>query len=182
MATVDLLLHPVRLRILQTFLGGRELTTAQLATEMGDIPTGRIYRHVTLLANAGVLVVTSEQRVRGTIERTYGLRLDQATLDPTKLSKMSRDDHLQAFAAFAAGLLASFERYLASGEPNLKRDGVSYSMNALWLSNDEYDDFLRDVADIVALRIKLTPRAERKRRLIASAFMPLPSKSEDSNG
>ncbi len=181
MTTVDLLLHPVRLRILQAFLGGRELTTAQLAVEMGDIPTGRIYRHVTLLANAGVLIVKSEQRVRGAVERAYGLGLT-TTVSPSELGQMSRDEHLQAFTVFVAGLLASYERYLESGKPDLERDGVSYSMNAFWLSDEEYTDFLKDVGKIVAPRTKLKQTVERKRRLVASVFMPLLNPKEGSNG
>lgn len=177
MNTTDLLLHPVRIRILQAFLGGRELTTAKLAVEMGDIPPGRIYRHVTLLADAGVLEVKSEKRVRGAVERSYGLG-SRLRPDAAELRKMSREDHLQAFAAFMAGLLASYERYLDSGKPDLARDGVGYSMNALWLSDDEYADFVRDVAAVVKARAEFKQTAERKRRLVASVFMPLLNNKE----
>src|SRR5580658_3975046 len=50
MASADLLLHPVRLRIIKAFLGERALTTAQLAAELDDVPPGSLYRHVALLA------------------------------------------------------------------------------------------------------------------------------------
>ncbi|HEY2693839.1 MAG TPA: helix-turn-helix domain-containing protein, partial [Pseudonocardiaceae bacterium] len=67
MATADLLLHPVRLRIVKAFLGDRVLTTAQLAAELDDVPPGSVYRHVGLLTKAGVLHVVAERRVRGTV-------------------------------------------------------------------------------------------------------------------
>ena len=54
MARANLLLHPVRLRILKAFVGDRALTTGQLAAEMPDIPAGTLYRHVERLADAGV--------------------------------------------------------------------------------------------------------------------------------
>lgn len=180
MKMTDLLLHPVRIRILQAFLGERELTTAQLAAEMGDIPPGRIYRHVTLLADAGVLEVKSERRVRGAVERSYGLGI-KTKPDVAEIKKMTRDEHLQAFTAYVTGLLASYERYLDSDKPDLVRDGVGYSMNALWLSDDEYADFVKDIAAVVTKRTKNKPTAERKRRLIASAFMPLLNNKEGSN-
>ncbi len=44
MASADLLLHPVRLRIVKAFLGDRALTTTQLAAELDDVPAGSIYR------------------------------------------------------------------------------------------------------------------------------------------
>ena len=37
-SSADLLLHPVRLRIVQAFLGDRALTTSQLSAELSDIP------------------------------------------------------------------------------------------------------------------------------------------------
>ena len=40
MATADLLLHPVRLRIVKAFLNDRALTTSQLAAEIDDVPAG----------------------------------------------------------------------------------------------------------------------------------------------
>ena len=75
MASADLLLHPVRLRIVKAFLGERALTTGQLAEELEDVPSGSLYRHVALLVKAGVLQVVAERRVRGAVERTYMLRL-----------------------------------------------------------------------------------------------------------
>jgi len=35
-ANADLLLHPIRLRIVKAFLGDRALTTSQLAAELGS--------------------------------------------------------------------------------------------------------------------------------------------------
>lgn len=173
MTSVDLLLHPVRLRMVQAFLGGRELTTADLATELADVPASGLYRHLALLTEAGVLSVVSERRVRGAVERRYALRLENAWLRGEDFVGLSREEHAQAFATFVAGLLASYERYLADGQPDLVRDGVSYSMNALWLDDDEYLQFLREIAAVVAPRGQLGPAPGRRRRLVASAFMPL---------
>jgi DNA-binding transcriptional ArsR family regulator len=179
MTSVNLLLHPVRLRIVQTFLGGRELTTAQVATELADVPASGLYRHLALLTDAGVLSVVSERRVRGAVERRYALRLENAWLRGDDVAELSREEHAQAFATFVAGLLASYERYLAEGQPDLVRDGVSYSMNALWLDDEEYLQFLREIAAVVAPRGKLGPAAGRRRRLVASAFMPLAGKHDN---
>jgi Helix-turn-helix domain len=177
-ATVDLLLHPVRLRLVQAFLGGRELTTAQLAAELADVSAAQLYRHISLLLDAEVLNVVGERRVRGAVERTLALRLERTRIEPDDLARLSRDEHLQAFATFSAGLLAAYERYLNSGEPDLVRDGVSYSMNALWLSDQEYADLLADVARIIAPRAEFRPGPGRRRRLVASAFIPVPEQTE----
>ncbi len=73
MASADLLLHPVRLRVVQAFLGDRVLTTADLRAELTDVPAATLYRHVGVLAEAGVLAVVGERKVRGAAERSYRL-------------------------------------------------------------------------------------------------------------
>ena len=97
MASADLLLHPVRLRIVKAFLGERALTTSQLAEELKDVPSGSLYRHVALLVKAGVLQVVAERRVRGAVERTYMLRLFAARIGPGEAGAMTAERHGQAF-------------------------------------------------------------------------------------
>ncbi len=172
MASPDLLLHPVRLRILRAFLGDRSLTTGELAAELADIPAASLYRHVARLVDAGVLVVVAERRVRGAVERTYELRLAAARVGPDELREVSADDHRQAFLAYVAGLLGDFDRYLARGDVDLVRDGVTYSLIALWLDDREYADLhARINAMLEPLRAN-RPAPGRRRRMIGSVFLP----------
>jgi hypothetical protein len=172
MATADLLLHPVRLRIVQAFLGDRALTTSALGAELADIPAASLYRHVARLVDAGVLAVVAERRVRGTLERTYVLRLSAASIGPDQLATMSTDDHRQAFTAFVAGLLGDFDRYLARGDVDLPRDGVSYRIAGLWLDDAEFSELLRELARVLAPRLAKAPRRGRKRRILGSVLLP----------
>ncbi len=177
MTTLDVLLHPVRLRILQTFLGGRHLTPAQIAAEMGDVPVARLYRHINLLVEASVIEVVAERQARGATERTYALRGTRAVPSPDESRPMSREDHMHAFTAFVAALLASYDQYLSNGNPEPARDGVGYSMNALWLTDTEYATFLSDITRTIAPLTQHRPGPGRTRRLVASAFMPMPTRS-----
>ena len=174
MASLDLLLHPVRLRIIQAFLGDRALTTGQIALELPDVPAGSLYRHVALLTKAGVLQVVAERQVRGSIERTYTMRQAAARLGVTEAAAMSPAEHRQAFAAFVAGLLGDFDRYLASGNPDLARDGAGYSLNAMWLTDAEFGEFIRDLVAVLEPRFANPPAKGRKRRIVASVFVPGP--------
>jgi DNA-binding transcriptional ArsR family regulator len=172
-STADLVLHPVRLRILQAFLGGRHLTTGDLARELPDVAQAGLYRHVSRLTEGGVLEVVSERQVRGAVERTYALRQENAWVDADAFAALGREGQSVAFATFAAALMAAYDGYLTAGGTDPVRDGVSYSMNALWLSDEEHLDFLRDVAKLVAPRAANGPAEGRRRRLAASAFFPL---------
>ncbi len=182
MASADLLLHPVRLRIVKAFLGDRALTTAQLAQELADVPPGSLYRHVALLTKAGVLQVVAERRVRGTVERTYTLRAFAARIQPGEASAMTVDEHAHAFMAYVAGLLADFDRYLAAGPPDPARDGADYRVAAMWLTDTEFGDFLREFAAIAQPRLANGPGKGRKRRMLYTVLLPGPEQAAGDGG
>jgi DNA-binding transcriptional ArsR family regulator len=169
--TADLLLHPVRLRILQAFLGNRTLTTAELGAELDDVPTASLYRHVGVLLDAGVLAVGEERKVRGAVERRYRLVTEAASAD---VSGMSADDHRRAFATFVAALLADFDRYLerAGGDPDPVADGVGYRQAGLWLDDEELAGLLADLRGVVSARVALPQREGRRRRILSTVLMP----------
>ncbi|MFJ9370756.1 helix-turn-helix domain-containing protein [Nocardia sp. NPDC101769] len=172
MESVELLLHPVRLRIMQAFLGDRTLTTSELNAELDDVPPGSLYRHVAKLVTAGVLDVVTERRVRGTVERTYRLRLSAAQITPDQLDTMSPEDHRRALMGFVAGLMADFDRYLDGGDIDYLRDGVGYRMAGLWLDDAEFADFVRDLGRVVAPRLANAPAPGRRRRILRTILIP----------
>ncbi|QIZ98900.1 helix-turn-helix domain-containing protein [Leifsonia sp. PS1209] len=172
MNSSELLLHPVRLRIVQAFLGDRTLTTAQLAEELSDVPTATLYRHVSLLSNAGVLEVVSERRVRGGVERTLALRVDAARVTPDELATLSTEQHAAMFRAYIAHLLTAFDEYLAAGAPDLVADGAGYSMSGLWLSDAEFAELGAELGQVFASRIGNTPTDDRRLRMFASVVIP----------
>lgn len=169
MATLDLLLHPVRLRILRTFLDGHPATTAQLRERLPDIPHATMYRHVAALVTAGVLEVLDEKRIRGTVERTYQLSWHGAELDRTA---MTTDDHRRTFTAFVGGLLADFDHYLAREPVDPAADGVTYQQAALWLTDAEMAELLADVRAAVTARLGRDPDQNRTRRMISLVAVP----------
>jgi Helix-turn-helix domain len=174
MTSADLILHPLRLRIVQAFLGDRALTTTQLRSELDDVPAASLYRHVGRLVEAGVLAVVAERRVRGAVERTYALRASAATITMDELAKMSSEEHRQAFLAFVAGLISDFDRYLERDQVDLLRDGVSYRLMGLWLADHELVELSRDLFAVLQPRLANAPRRGRKRRILATVLLPGP--------
>ena len=172
MASADLLLHPVRLRIVEAFLGDRALTTSQLRSELPDVAPASLYRHVARLVAGGVLAVVAERRVRGALERTYVLRVSAASVDLDEVAAMSADDHRRMFIAFVAGLLGEFDRYLERGDVDLLRDGVSYRLAGMWLDDAEFAQLMRELALVLQPRLASGPRSGRRRRILGSVLLP----------
>jgi hypothetical protein len=170
--SAELLLHPVRLRIVQAFLGERALTTTALRAELPDVPPASLYRHVARLVDRGVLSVVAERRVRGALERTYILRAAAARIGADEVAKMTVDEHRQAFLAFVAGLIGDAERYLARPDVDPLRDGASYNLAGLWLDDVELMEFARELHTVVQPRLANGPRPGRTRRILATVLLP----------
>lgn len=127
MPAPDVLLHPVRMRIVQVLLDGATMTARQLRQELPDIPSASLYRHIATLADAGVLEVAHQKRVRGAVERGFRLHLPNAAVTAEDARQLSRDDHRRAFTAFCTMLMADFDRYLATPEADVVDDGVGFT-------------------------------------------------------
>jgi hypothetical protein len=186
MTSADLLLHPVRLRIVQAFLGDRALTTGALAAELADVPPATLYRHVARLVDAGVLQVVRQQPVRGAVERTYVLRASAALITADQVAAMSVDEMRQAFIAFVAGLLGDVDRYLAGDDVDPIRDQANFRLAGLWLDDAEFATLLRDLMRVLQPAAANPPRPGRKRRILATVLLPgdeaapAPENPEDS--
>ena len=181
MASADLLLHPLRLRIVQTFLGDRQLTTGQLLAEIDGVPPATLYRQVATLARAGVLMVVGERQIRGTVERTYALSLQDAQLTDEDLENMTPEDHRHAFMAFFAGLLADVDRYIDSGDVDLVRDGAGYRTVGLWLTRDELTDMVTEIGAAVRARSGNRAAPGRVRRMLTTVLIPAPAPAEPAD-
>ena len=177
MASAELLLHPVRLRVVQAFLGDRMLTTSDLRSELPDVPAATLYRHVGTLADAGVLVVVGERKVRGAAERSYRLDLAAASVATEDAAAMTADQHRGAFTTFAAVLMADVDRYVTraaadGATPDLARDRVGYRQAAVWVTDEEFDQMVAELGAVVRARMANRPEGGRRRRLVTTVHLP----------
>ena len=167
----DLLLHPIRLRIVQA-LANQPLTPGQLQAVLTEIPQATLYRHITRLEDGGLIEVTSERKVRGTTERTFSIVDDAVSLGTPDLLNADRDEHLRYFSTFLGTLVADFAAYLDGGEPDLEADRVGYRQAPLWLSDAELDELLAELRQAIGARLRNEPDPGRRRRLITTVVMP----------
>lgn len=172
MASADVLLHPVRLRIVQSLLGDRELTTADLAAELPDIPPATLYRHIAVLVEAGVLSVVGQRRIRGAVERRYGLNPANASVGRDDLAAMSPEQLRTSFAVFAASLLAGFDAYLAGPDVDRAGEVLGFRTAAIHLSEGDVAEFTDRLRQ--AVEPWLAPRPGAQRHLFSTVLTPAP--------
>jgi DNA-binding transcriptional ArsR family regulator len=170
--SLDLLVHPVRLRIVFAMSGGQTRTTSDLCARLPGVPKTSVYRHVGLLADAGVLEVAAEQRVRGAVERHYRLRRGRAAIGADVAAAMSLDDHRRAFAAGMAAVLAEFNAYLDRGGADPTADQVGYRQGVLWLSPDERTKMIDGLRSVIRTVVNNEPTPDRSPHLMTAIFFP----------
>jgi hypothetical protein len=171
--TVELLLHPVRIRVVHAFTGGRTLTTAELGERLPDVPKTSLYRHVGLLAAAGLLEVAGEQRVHGAVERSYRLNRARTRISPQEVAAMTLDDHRNGFAAAMAALLADFNAYIARPGADPAADMVGYVQVPLWLSPEELTAMAAQVRAMLTSMMDNEPAPGRRLYLLSPILFPI---------
>ncbi|MFI7338188.1 helix-turn-helix domain-containing protein [Streptomyces sp. NPDC050085] len=172
MDSVDLLLHPVRLRLVHALSGERALTTSQLCALLPDVSKATVYRHVGLLADGGLLEVEGEQRVRGAVERRYRLRRERAAIDAKTAAAVPPEEHRKVFAVAMATLLAEFNAYLDRPGADPAADLVGYRQHAMWLSPDELASLIGELREVLVRHITNDPTPDRSRYLISPILFP----------
>lgn len=170
---VELLVHPVRLRIVHAMTGGRALTTAELRARMPDVSKATLYRHVGLLAEGGVLEVEAEQRVRGAVERRYRLHRERAVIDADTAASVSPEDHRQVFAIAMATLISEFNAYLDREHADPAADLVGYRQHAVWLTRQELVDLIGELRAVIAPRLAGPPTPDRTPYLLSPILFPI---------
>jgi DNA-binding transcriptional ArsR family regulator len=176
--TRDLLLHPVRLRIVHAMSGGRTRTTSDLCASLPDVSKATVYRHVALLAEGGVLEVAAEQRVHGAVERHYRLHRARAVIDPAAAAAMSLREHRHGFAAAMAALVAEFNTYLDREHADPTADLVGYRQVPLWLNQDEIAALISEIRGIIVSRMHNQPAPDRGLYLLSPILFPIEERAD----
>lgn len=178
----DIILHPVRLRILQKFLGGEERTAKELAKLLPDIAQATLYRQLDTLVKANLLLIIEERQIRGTLEKIYTLNMKEANLSPEDLSDTSKEEHMKYFMFFTTQLWAQFDSYLEKDQIDLEKDGVVYRQAAIYLSDDEFKEFAVEYGQMLQKVFMNKPNSKRKKRILSTIVIPDEDEGGKENG
>ncbi|WP_185830662.1 helix-turn-helix domain-containing protein [Siminovitchia terrae] len=169
----DLLLHPVRMRIIQQLLLGKPLTIAQLVEILGDIPQATLYRHMNLLLEANLVEVIETKKVKGTEERMFSVKRDNLHIPESEVEKTSREDHIQHFSVYHGNLFQLATSYLAETSPEqYEKEGFSYAYIPLHLSDEEFQELTQTIQQALEKVVHNHPTSARTTRIFASMFIP----------
>jgi len=176
----DVVMHPVRLRIIQQ-LGGRDRTTTELRRALPDVPQATLYRHVAALVDAGVVAIAEERRVRGAVERTLTLGERMAHIDAPELRSMQSEELRRSFLTFLGHVGEGFDRFAdadADADDARLREFLGFGQMPLYVTIDDLATIQQGLAEL--LTPYLADDGSGKQRVaLSTVLLPEPESSPE---
>ncbi|EQE58226.1 bacterial regulatory, arsR family protein [Clostridioides difficile CD44] len=164
MDIAKLILNPARLRILQYIRLHGSVRTSDIVKYLNDIPRATVYHHVKILEENNMIEVIKENRVRGTIEKVYALKEYTTSMEGETFFALS--------TAFYVGLMQEMNEYFSRKEQDHKKDNVFFSSALLYMSDNEYENLLKSIADLLKPYIEQKPKSNLKLRKLSIISSP----------
>ncbi len=165
----EVLMHPIRMEILEYLNREGSATAGKLAEALPDVPKTTLYRHINVLADEGYLKVVDEKKIRGTLERVYELNTDYLGDDPS--AEKSRRETTDLLLR----MMTDFEDYYDGDDVDPDRDMLFFTENTIDLSDGEFSAFLEELFALLAKYDLLDDSPSQKPRSITMISSPVTS-------
>ncbi|MFG6495873.1 helix-turn-helix domain-containing protein [Fictibacillus sp. UD] len=172
----DLILHPVRMKIIQHLAKG-SATVSELRGWISDVPQATLYRHLNVLNKNEIIYVTDERKIRGAVERTYALEQDTAYISAEEAANLSKEDHMKMFMTFISNITGDVEAYL-NGDTNLNTDIFGYNQLDLYLDGEEWEELSRGMQELISKYVPNRPTKRNKKVTLVQMLVPEPKEKQ----
>jgi len=135
----EVMLNPVRMRIIQELATSQSMTTTKLCEKISDVPRTTIYRHINILLDNNILSIVSEKKIRGSLERTLALNIGEITKHNTL------ENASQNALAFLMNRYVRFHNYFSGENSSPAIDKIFLNNTVLMMDDNEYDQFLSEL-------------------------------------
>lgn len=178
---LDLLLHPVRLRIVLA-LHGQPRSPREMVGLLGDVSQASLYRHLNLLRDAGFVAPAGTRGTGARAEQLFVSRGPDAPSDDDEVAALAPDDVRRHFSTWVGVLAEALEARLPRGPIRPQEDGTSFFLASAWLTDAEAAALRADIlARFQACDAR--PDPERRRRLLGYVALegaPTPEETGDT--
>ncbi|MEO8294245.1 MAG: helix-turn-helix domain-containing protein [Gemmatimonadota bacterium] len=192
---VSVLLHPLRLQIMNLAVDGTSATEA--ARQLG-LPRQMVHYHVIALERAGLLTPQIEVRRRNMVERRLQTSARSYLIAPDILGNLDPGRRRAPEPVTAAALLALTARIqrdvsptLTASSPGSSPSVLSFSSKLQFFSDEQRSSFVSALSDAVAKTIRAFTGSSSERRpenltpfsLVLGLYpLPHPHRSHGSHG
>ena len=181
MKKVEMILHPIRFRIMQV-INGYALTTQEISDELPDVPKSSIYRQLKILLDGDMLTIAETRLVKGIQEKTYRLA-QQPYLGAGDIAELSGEQHIQYFTVYVMNVLREFADYvqrseMQAGGIDMVSDRVGYTELAIYANHVELDVLQAELNAAIMKVARNEPGNGRSRHKFAIITHPVKETSE----
>ena len=169
---MDVIMNPTRQRIIQYLAIHGQGSAGEMQQELKDIPAPSIYRHVRLLLDAGLIEVEKEERIRGTVEKTYRLAKNPD-------NGVNNQDIGAMFQTGLISLMTSFQKYFVLEDNDPVKDMLSFFNTTIMMTDQEFLDFLMKLNAMFGEAVKNKPGDGRKPRRVTVISSPNEEERDD---
>lgn len=163
MNVIEVVMNPVRQRIIQFLMIHEKGTVKEMKNNLSDVPTPSLYRHVKILAEDSVIVVAEKNRVRGTVESVYQLNKNALSID---------DDTGLTIQASIMSICTSIAEYFAGDNVNSKKDMCLMTGCTLMLTDEEFKQFFTKVYEVAMKYMSKEPAQGSRARQVSIISSP----------
>ena len=171
-SSFEILLHPIRMGIIQNLIGDRRLSTQQISELLPEVPQATLYRHLKILLETGYISVVEQNPVRGTLEKIYSMNVESMREVNKEAAALTKEEHKRYFFTYLVGLMNELDSYLEKGGIDVIQDGLSYQQGKYYMTDEEYSALITDLSAAFGKVIGNTPSHGRKARTIGFVMIP----------
>lgn len=150
MNKLELLIHPIRLRIV-TEMRLEQKTARQLAAALPDVPQSSLYRHIHTLVEGGVLLVVAETPIRGTVEKIYQVHQESIHISAADYEQFTSEQLRDGINFLFTSIMGEFGRSVEQYHPKeLGYDDLFLFRMSKYLTPQERDGLNHELEVLMA--------------------------------
>lgn len=149
---VEILMHPVRIKICQALLRNKEegLTPLEMVKILKDVPQATLYRHIQVMVDAGIVSVIKEKKVKSVSEKYYALNEEEIRIGGEEWGKVSIEEKLDYISYYQLLLMTQYQSYLEKlEEQNSQEDRSTFSVVELKLDDEHFTQFQNELNELM---------------------------------
>lgn len=149
---VEVLMHPVRMKIAQVLMRNKEegLTPLEMVKIIKNVPQATLYRHIQIMLDSGVIRIIKEKKVKSVSEKYYALNEIEARLSIEDWKRASSEKKLDYVSYYQLSLLTQYQSYLKKLEQqNCQEDGATFSLVELKMNEEHFKHFQNELNELM---------------------------------
>lgn len=166
---VEILMHPVRMKICLALMRFKEhgLTPLEMVKVIKDVPQATLYRHIQIMADAEIIHVIKEKKVKSVTEKYYALNEAEAVFDKEEWGKISKDEKVNYISYYQLLLLSKYQSYLERlEEQDNPEDRSTFSVVELKLDEEQFGKFQNELNELVTKYYRNMNEKEEKNETV----------------